>query len=81
MNVPFEHTSNTNMQAELDALIKSSSEGLANRQKTDGHWQFELEADATMPVEYIFFMHYMDCLLYTSPSPRDRTRSRMPSSA
>ena len=37
------------------------------------------------------FSHYMaegiekslgeDCLLYTSPSPRDRTRSRMPSSA
>ena len=24
---------------------------------------------------------YRDCLLYTSPSPRDRTRSRMPSSA
>ena len=24
---------------------------------------------------------YMSCLLYTSPSPRDRTRSRMPSSA
>ena len=23
----------------------------------------------------------MSCLLYTSPSPRDRTRSRMPSSA
>ena len=23
----------------------------------------------------------MNCLLYTSPSPRDRTRSRMPSSA
>ena len=25
--------------------------------------------------------HTQDCLLYTSPSPRDRTRSRMPSSA
>ena len=25
--------------------------------------------------------HPYDCLLYTSPSPRDRTRSRMPSSA
>ena len=25
--------------------------------------------------------HRIDCLLYTSPSPRDRTRSRMPSSA
>ena len=24
---------------------------------------------------------FMSCLLYTSPSPRDRTRSRMPSSA
>ena len=24
---------------------------------------------------------YYICLLYTSPSPRDRTRSRMPSSA
>ena len=24
---------------------------------------------------------YRGCLLYTSPSPRDRTRSRMPSSA
>ena len=26
-------------------------------------------------------LHFNDCLLYTSPSPRDRTRSRMPSSA
>ena len=26
-------------------------------------------------------MPTQDCLLYTSPSPRDRTRSRMPSSA
>ena len=27
-------------------------------------------------------VHYIEnCLLYTSPSPRDRTRSRMPSSA
>ena len=27
------------------------------------------------------FDHHWSCLLYTSPSPRDRTRSRMPSSA
>ena len=27
------------------------------------------------------FDHLIPCLLYTSPSPRDRTRSRMPSSA
>ena len=29
----------------------------------------------------IFAPHKRTCLLYTSPSPRDRTRSRMPSSA
>ena len=29
-----------------------------------------------LPIEW-----YTGCLLYTSPSPRDRTRSRMPSSA
>ena len=28
-----------------------------------------------------FSMRIYNCLLYTSPSPRDRTRSRMPSSA
>ena len=28
-----------------------------------------------------YAIQLMDCLLYTSPSPRDRTRSRMPSSA
>ena len=26
-------------------------------------------------------IRYQDCLLYTSPSPRDRQKSRMPSSA
>ena len=31
--------------------------------------------------EIIVPTHDTTCLLYTSPSPRDRTRSRMPSSA
>ena len=30
---------------------------------------------------YGLLLNHMTCLLYTSPSPRDRTRSRMPSSA
>ena len=29
----------------------------------------------------VLYFEYKTCLLYTSPSPRDRTRSRMPSSA
>ena len=35
--------------------------------------------DAGDPVEAA--RRYGDCLLYTSPSPRDRQKSRMPSSA
>ena len=31
--------------------------------------------------ESSFYTWIYSCLLYTSPSPRDRTRSRMPSSA
>ena len=31
--------------------------------------------------QFIVLEHFGCCLLYTSPSPRDRTRSRMPSSA
>ena len=35
-----------------------------------------------LPVAMFFIIAQSDhCLLYTSPSPRDRTRSRMPSSA
>ena len=43
----------------------------------------EMEDMADMEeMEEIAEMEEMeDCLLYTSPSPRDRTRSRMPSSA
>ena len=51
-------------------------------------WQLDyntafLNADVTEEVYVKMAPGYeqFDCLLYTSPSPRDRTRSRMPSSA
>ena len=31
--------------------------------------------------KFVLYMRYIICLLYTSPSPRDRQKSRMPSSA
>ena len=44
-----------------------------------------LDADVSLSVVKEFVSDVKDkaigCLLYTSPSPRDRTRSRMPSSA
>ena len=36
---------------------------------------------STGELEGLTLYDYAACLLYTSPSPRDRTRSRMPSSA
>ena len=39
------------------------------------------ELSATQEVEKNYGIPVTSCLLYTSPSPRDRTRSRMPSSA
>ena len=41
---------------------------------------FELQSQGKK-LEAAKYYAYLICLLYTSPSPRDRTRSRMPSSA
>ena len=43
----------------LDRAIDSASAALLKRQKPDGHWVFELEADATIPAEYVLLVHYL----------------------
>jgi squalene-hopene/tetraprenyl-beta-curcumene cyclase len=42
----------------LDRSIERATAALAERQKADGHWVFELEADATIPAEYVLMRHY-----------------------
>jgi putative selenate reductase len=44
-------------------------------------YQFARKTMDDMGYDYLVFDDFHFCLLYTSPSPRDRTRSRMPSSA
>ncbi|MBE7211977.1 MAG: squalene--hopene cyclase [Gluconacetobacter diazotrophicus] len=44
----------------LDRAIEGAREALARRQRPDGHWNFDLEADATIPSEYILLEHYLD---------------------
>ena len=39
------------------------------------------DTESRIPGEKFSYALNQSCLLYTSPSPRDRTRSRMPSSA
>jgi squalene-hopene/tetraprenyl-beta-curcumene cyclase len=44
----------------IDSIIDEISEALLNVQAEDGHWAFELEADATIPAEYILLNHFLD---------------------
>src|SRR5690606_14038181 len=44
----------------LDATIEEVATAIADRQSDDGHWLYELEADATIPSEYILLNHYLD---------------------
>ena len=48
------------MDERLDAAITRARSALTARQRPDGHWCFEFEADCTIPSEYILMMHYMD---------------------
>ncbi len=43
----------------LQTSIDAASKGLLSFRKPDGHWVFELEADATIPAEYILLRHYL----------------------
>ena len=43
-------------------------------------WCLEHDLESLRGINFVQ-SGYSGCLLYTSPSPRDRTRSRMPSSA
>jgi len=46
--------------AALDSLIEDARTALETVQKDDGHWVFELEADVTIPAEYIMLEHFLD---------------------
>ena len=43
----------------LDAGISAATNSLMMFRQSDGHWVFELEADATIPAEYVLLRHYL----------------------
>ena len=43
----------------LDDDIARAARALMHQQRQDGHWVFELEADATIPSEYILLRQYL----------------------
>ena len=46
----------------LDSSIEAATDALLACQQPDGHWVFELEADATIPAEYVLLKHYLGTL-------------------
>ena len=43
----------------IGRVIDVARDWLLGRQATDGHWAFELEADSTIPSEYIMLNHFL----------------------
>jgi squalene-hopene/tetraprenyl-beta-curcumene cyclase len=43
----------------LEKSISSATEALLGYRQSDGHWVFELEADSTIPSEYVLLRHYL----------------------
>lgn len=45
---------------ELEEKFTQARNAILSLQNPDGHWCFPLEADCTIPAEYILMMHFMD---------------------
>src|SRR5689334_20782539 len=43
----------------LEQSISAATQALLGYRQSDGHWVFELEADSTIPAEYILLRHYL----------------------
>src|SRR5947209_170404 len=43
----------------LEAAIASTTRALLDARQPDGHWVFELEADCTIPAEYVLLGHFL----------------------
>src|SRR5262245_20538606 len=45
--------------SDLDRGTEAATRALLALQRPDGHWVFDLEADATIPAEYVLLRHYL----------------------
>jgi len=60
MNDVLRDTADATADLEQVAMaIDRAADALAHAQRDDGHWVFELEADATIPAEYVLLRHYL----------------------
>ena len=57
VNVPPPAAASIDVES-LEAAISRATAALLDRRHDDGHWCFELEADATIPSEYVLLRHF-----------------------
>ena len=76
------------VSSEVDLIPTAHGSGLFQRGDTQvmnvttlGMGRMDQMIDGIDPIDRKRYMHHYNCLLYTSPSPRDQRGSRMPSSA
>jgi squalene-hopene/tetraprenyl-beta-curcumene cyclase len=50
----------TALDHRLSDAVARAGAALTRHQHDDGHWLFQLEADATIPAEYVLLEHYLD---------------------
>src|SRR5690348_735429 len=56
---PVDQATETAPGDALEKGIDSAAAAMRDLQRDDGHWVFELEADATIPSEYILLRHHL----------------------
>jgi squalene-hopene/tetraprenyl-beta-curcumene cyclase len=60
MDVVTEGAATANPElAQIEAAVSRATQALLATQRTDGHFVFELEADVSIPAEYILFQHFL----------------------
>lgn len=60
MSKPLSKLHQSILTGNINEAIVRARKALLSYQHQDGYWCFELEADCTIPAEYILMMHYMD---------------------
>jgi len=73
MDVVTEGAATANPElAQIEAAVSRATQALLATQRADGHFVFELEADVSIPAEYIFFTTFLGSL----PTPSLKARSQ-----
>jgi squalene-hopene/tetraprenyl-beta-curcumene cyclase len=58
MNIALDRAQMSPSPDALERHISQAAKALLARQRGDGHWRLELEADATIPAEYVLLRHF-----------------------